>query len=290
MDVYALARHADVVVVIDYPCMDGVVTTGIDVHLNLLALGINSLLITVLPDNVNDMARLMMAMRTSTPLTVNDMHQLRAVDAAMLRCRCAVVSFGSLVVRDKFLVNADKLVVLSAGTVTTDRLQAAGRRAAYVKALAQTKQVHVLGNNCHAADFAGLDYRVYRQRFARPRLEYINNMFPAGDDVFDESVHGGAHHASALCARTLRYQRWNEVVPGVFSENIGKAIFEFRWMNRPVHYSPANRTQPDGLTEYLALFGVDDTVEQELTFTRADVDRLLVDLKPDDELVKALTK
>jgi hypothetical protein len=86
------------------------------------------------------------------------------------------------------------------------------------------------------------------------------------------------------------YQRWNEVAPGVFSENIGKAIFEFRWMNRPVHYSAKNRTQPDGLTEYLALFGVDDTVDQDLTFTHDDVEHMLVGLRGDDPLVLAVTK
>jgi hypothetical protein len=42
-------------------------------------------------------------------------------------------------------------------------------------------------------------------------------------------------------------------------------------MDKKVYYSSANKSQDDGLTEYLRLFGFDDNITQEIEFTKQDV-------------------
>lgn len=292
----AAAAQADVVVLLDYPNMDGIITTMVDVYINLKLLGMNPLFVTIMPDDVREGGRLAVRMYRSMPVDGQTLNFTLRRDADGVHTRKLLVSFGAMRRNTSFTMVADELmVILDAGTVLNDRLNRGSRGAAHVYDLAKTTDVRILGNTCHAPFFDGLDYRVYRQKFSMARLEHVQRKFINGDDEFHEreretSRKEGIMRERDLGAKKLVYQRWNNVYPGVYSENIGKAIFEFRWMNRPVHYSPANRTQPDGLTEYLALFGVDDTVEQELTFTKADVDRLLVGLKPDDELIKALIK
>ena len=295
------AAQADVVVLLDYPNMDGIVTTMVDVYINLKALGVNALFVTITPEDIHKAAKLAVRMLRSVPLPSAELNFTKREDAQDVHTRRLLVSFGALMLSQNFTMIADeRLVVLDAGTVLNDRLNYGKRGVHFVAELAEKMDVRILGNKCHMVDFQGLNYQLYRQMFSRARLEHIAKTFNDGDEVFDENKRGlelpaegrirGIMREQDLGAKKLMYQRWNEIVPGVYSENIGKVIFEFRWMDRPVHYSATNRTQPDGLTEYLALFGVDDTVDQDLTFTHDEVDRMLVGLPADDPLMLAVTK
>jgi len=67
------------------------------------------------------------------------------------------------------------------------------------------------------------------------------------------------------------YQRWIEVCTGIFVENIGKLIFEFCYLNKPVYYSPKNKTFNDGLHYYLKLFNIDDNKEQIINLSQEDI-------------------
>lgn len=290
-----LCADADVVLAVDRLKFDGIFTTFADMYLNLKLLHVNALLVTIVHDSTQALA-LVNKLRTSTPVAVNEWHVVQVDQARGVHCRQLVVSFGALLHSDDYTLTADdKLVVLCSGTVEHDVVVHHGRGVAYTSALAVHVNLHIFGNACQQRHFPHVNFTVHQQHFARARLEFIERHYPiTPHTVYDETYRtSGVMSGDALRCERLVYGRWDRnwgtAKPGYF-ENIGKLIFEFRWLGRPVRYLPVNRFAPDGLTEYLALFGVDDLVDQELTFTRVDVDRLLVGLTMDDQLVQVITR
>ena len=66
-------------------------------------------------------------------------------------------------------------------------------------------------------------------------------------------------------------------------------IFEFSALGKRVYYSRENKTQDDGLTEYLKLFGIDDNIDQEIKISEEELfDKL--GMKDDDILLIDLLK
>ena len=285
-----------VTVLIDYPVMEGVVTSLVDAAINLTAAGVPCRALVVTQDDIRTTLELVRRLRWSTPrgwpFTVVRPGDLPAEVDTLL------TSFGTLRRRAAFPVIGRRTVVLDSGTVLRDQLLRGGRGVAYVNSLRDRVDLRVLGCSANAEAFPGPGvYTRWLHRFSRARLEHLEHLVAhtAGAEVFNEADRARRDDAdevvqpAELMARTLTYQRWAVVTPGMYAENIGKVIFEFRWLGRPVHYSPVNRTQPDGLTEYLAALGVDDRLEQDLTFTRADVDRVLGFNPADDALLRAVT-
>jgi len=77
--------------------------------------------------------------------------------------------------------------------------------------------------------------------------------------------------------------------PKRFFENIGKSIFEFAYLNKPVYYSPENKCFDDGLTEYLSLFNINDNKEQIIKIPKKELmDKL--SFQANDLLLTELTK
>lgn len=54
------------------------------------------------------------------------------------------------------------------------------------------------------------------------------------------------------------YSRWDEIIPGIFFEDLGKSLFEFIYYNKQVIYNNNNKALDDGLTYKLRKFGIDD--------------------------------
>jgi hypothetical protein len=72
-------------------------------------------------------------------------------------------------------------------------------------------------------------------------------------------------------------------------ENIGKMIFEFSALGKKVLYSPLNKDYSDGLEEYLGLFGIDDTVEQEIHISEEELFSVL-GMKGNDVLLNDIRR
>jgi len=87
--------------------------------------------------------------------------------------------------------------------------------------------------------------------------------------------------------KSYQYQRWIQIVPKTYLENIGKLIFEFCYLNKPVYYSIKNKTINDGLHYYLKLFNVDDNINQILNITKEEIIEKLV-FNDNDKILELL--
>ena len=75
--------------------------------------------------------------------------------------------------------------------------------------------------------------------------------------------------------RRLIYRRRKLDGLALCMEMKGKLIFEFLYFNKQVHYSPLNKCFNDGLTDYLALFGIDDNKEQDLNISKEELEQII---------------
>lgn len=71
--------------------------------------------------------------------------------------------------------------------------------------------------------------------------------------------------------QSLKYSR--HYLGGV--EIKGKLIFEFRYFNKPVKYLSIKKFMNDGLTDYLALFGINDNIDQDITISKDEISKSL---------------
>ncbi len=118
---------------------------------------------------------------------------------------------------------------------------------------------------CHVAQF--------KKYFS----QYNTNINNCDLSHLKENLSAGFPHD----CQDFRYQRWYEIKPGLFIENIGKLIFEFQYFNKPVWYSAKNKTVNDGLHWYLKLFNIDDTKDQELKIQTQEIKEKLLFNKKD---------
>ena len=95
-------------------------------------------------------------------------------------------------------------------------------------------------------------------------------------------------HPTAFTHSVYEYSRFGRLGQGGF-ENIGKMLFEFLLTGRRVLYSAAGKVMDDGLTELLTLFGIDDSVDQELHISVDKLEQTFFD-KPYDELYALLKR
>jgi len=155
--------------------------------------------------------------------------------------------------------------------------------------------------------FEDIDFVEYYHKFSSDRLEYIMDKFtPISKSLttklnFDEedychvvqfkkyfnkynksiNNYDFSHLKNSYttyphgCSSFL-YQRWYEIQPNVFIENIGKLIFEFLYFNKFVYYSCKNKSIDDGLHHYLSLFNIDDSIDQSLNISPYDIEQKLV--------------
>lgn len=181
-----------------------------------------------------------------------------------------IVSFAMMKYLDTFDFRYDNLIMLDSGLMFYDHIINDNQKNNYVQTIPNIK---ILGNPCNKKFFTD-NYYVYYHKFSFERLDYLNSL-EKENGVFDELERNVEDtdevKFNSMKKNILKYQRWRNVIDSVYSENIGKLIFEFRYMDKKVYYSSANKSQDDGLTEYLRLFYFDDNITQEIEFTKQDV-------------------
>ncbi len=145
------------------------------------------------------------------------------------------------------------------------------------------------------------DVKEYYHKFSNQRINYLKNKYmkPRYQSMYT------AHKYKSLKDNQIQttdeaefiphnyagyiYHRWFER-KGMFAENIGKMIYEFVLLDKPVQYKAINKTMNDGLHYYLKYLDVDDSFDQYLSnisyFKRNIEDRLF--MKRDDLLLKLL--
>lgn len=134
------------------------------------------------------------------------------------------------------------------------------------------------------------EYKRYYHTFSKERFQKLKELNTTSEvvQVKDREKTGNIKFQHLL-AKELKYHRWRKVIEGVYAENIGKMIFEFSALGKRVYYSRENKTQDDGLTEYLKLFGLDDNIDQEIKISEEELfDKL--GMKDDDILLIDLLK
>ena len=94
----------------------------------------------------------------------------------------------------------------------------------------------------------------------------IFNDYPNYDELKRQQYFNIHQYNKLLFQR--RYEGWIEIK--------GKLIFEFRYFNKDVHYSPKYKTRNDGLTDYLQLFDIDDNIEQDVVIPKEEIIEKLV--------------
>lgn len=88
---------------------------------------------------------------------------------------------------------------------------------------------------------------------------------------------------------SFSYERYFELNPGVFYENIGKLIWEYKLLGKKVSYSPRNKSLDDGLHYYFKRLNLDDTQEYDDIPVSEDLLKEKMYMGSDD-LLKTLLK
>lgn len=178
-----------------------------------------------------------------------------------------IISFGIFRFLNKLPFQYNQMIILDSGRIIYDFYNQNKKFINYVKSLPNTI---VLGNKMNQKFFDWDRYFVYYHKFSAERFSWLKKL-ENKDVIVDSAMRQktGNMPFEKMLARELHYYRWRNVTndSSVFSENIGKMIFEFSALEKKVFYSPLNKTHDDGLTEYLALFGINDNIEQEIKIT-----------------------
>ena len=178
-------------------------------------------------------------------------------------------------------------------------------------------KILLLGNPS-SDKFNNIDFIEYYHKFSKERLEYLRTKLKSISKVLVTTTDLGAetHCHVAQFKRYFNsgnlvnhcnlnrfkdnlsdryphecelfiYQRWYEIKPGLFVENIGKLIFEFNYFNKQVIYMNDNKSINDGLHHYLNLFGIDDNKTQPILISKKEIEDKLF-YKQDDLILELL--
>ena len=165
----------------------------------------------------------------------------------------------------------------------------------------KSERVILLGNPALFRFLEGYEHYEYYEKLSKERLEFLRperdngRWLVRGDKVPIDGIkikpkdYFKITNKKIFQCRGYQYHRYNHLWNSpyeIYFENIGKLLFEFRYFDKPVKYYNINQME-DGLTHYLRLFDVDDSITQDLTFTPEDVEDKLF-MKEDDLLVQLL--
>ena len=144
------------------------------------------------------------------------------------------------------------------------------------------KNKYILGNKFNQKYFSS-DYYHYYHKFDFSRVEKYRKI--CKNQIFEKR-----YFSDPLEYNGYNYYRQIKVKfdpPAIYYENIGKLIFEFQYLERPVFYSPKNKKWDDGLTDYLSLFNINDNIEQELRIQKEEIINKL-SFKEDDLILEII--
>jgi hypothetical protein len=196
-----------------------------------------------------------------------------------------IVSFGIFRFVEWLPDKYNHLFILDAGRIAYDYIIDGSNHINYVKTL---PRMTIYGNKANKLFFGDIEnYKIWYHKFSQERFNHLKQLNVINQTLTEDKREiTGNLKFDYLLSNELNYNRWREI-KGDYRENIGKMIFEFSALGKKVVYSPKNKTSNDGLTEYLALFDIDDTKEQEIKITEEQLfDKL--GMKQDDVLLNDL--
>lgn len=135
----------------------------------------------------------------------------------------------------------------------------------------------IFGNTYNSGFFAR-DYEIYYHKFSRKRLNHIGNIVPEFGVLKDRNESNDwmcKYYRHAHSFDSLFYKR-HYSINGIYFENIGKLIFEYAYFGKDVFYSCENKKFNDGLSEYLTLFNIDDSLCQKIDIPKESIESILV--------------
>ena len=276
-------------IVIYYPYLDGTTTSLIDLWFNLKHFT-NDVRCSIVVDT-NDMKRnidFFVALQKSVPKTF-EYRIIPLSDLYQMKFDKLVLSFGIFRFLHKIPTNYNYLYMLDAGRIIYDFFVNDCTYINYMKSLVNYNYT-IYTNYTNTQYIQGLNYKIYYHKFSHERINYLKklNKIHKTTKVEDREKTGNIHF-EYLKNDVLNYHRWRKVIDGVYAENIGKMIFEFSALGKQVHYSNENKTQDDGLTCYLKLFGIDDNKNQDIHITEEELfDKL--GMKKNDVLLNDITQ
>ena len=254
-------------VLIYYPYLDGTSTSLIDTYYNLKNFGVD--IECYVAVDTSDMKRNLEYIQTLKKSTPKDFNYktIPLKEIYNKEFDNLIMSFGIFRFVDKLPTNYNHLFLLDAGRVAYDYFVGKSQCANYVKTL---QNVIIYGGKANGK-FLNIDnYKIWYHKFSKERFEVLKHL-PKNEKITttqDREKTGNIKYDYLLTSEYHynRYKRWGEFVGGYW-ENIGKMVFEFPALGKKVFYSPKNKNCDDGLTEYLALFGINDEVEQEISIS-----------------------
>jgi hypothetical protein len=261
-------------IVIYYPFLDGTTTSLIDSFYNLNKY-MNNIYCYILFDASDSMVKqnveYIQTLNKSVPIKLLnpiyvEIHTLNEF-IKNNNFNNLIMSFGVFRFIDSIPFKYDKLILLDAGRIIYDFYNQNSKFIDYVKGLPNTI---MLGNKMNQTFFDWEKYFVYYHKFSKERFNHLKKMDVVNGTISScKRTKNGNMLLNNMMLNELHYNRWRSVTEdnSVFSENIGKMIFEFSALGKKVYYSPLNKTHDDGLTEYLRLFNIDDSFEQRICIT-----------------------
>lgn len=280
-------------IILFYPQMNGITTSLFDLYFNLKKYGVVNLKCYIFIDCLKLQEQMLYIKTIYKSLPLNKVNcefiDINNIDKFYKnnKFNVLIVSFSITKYLSCLKFCYNKLIVLDSGLMFYDYITNNNIKNNYIE---QMENVFVLGNRINM-NFYRNNYYLYYHKFSNERLEFIKNKFPVINQVFNESVRNTEDTDEIkfkyMMYNKLEYQRWREITKGIYSENIGKMIFEFLWLGKKVHYSPKNKSQDDGLTDYLSLFNIDDNVEQNLNITKNEIENKLF-MKKNDLILKLI--
>jgi len=127
-------------------------------------------------------------------------------------------------------------------------------------------------------NFHGFDYEIYYHKCITERLCHFAKNDGTGEFKRDREV-GYSLGNNAFYSRSFTYERRDRGAVG-YHDNIGKLMFEFASLGRPVEYSPSHFRE-DGVADYMRYLDLDPEKGQSLAF-----DRVLLEFTENDLLLE----
>lgn len=248
-------------VLIYYPYLDGTSTSLIDTYYNLKSFGVD--IECYVAVDTSDMKRNLEYIQTLKKSTPKDFYYKTILlkEIYNKNFNNLIMSFGIFRFVDKLPTNYNHLFLLDAGRIPYDYFL---NNKAFINHVKKLKNVCVYGNRCNQIFFNFSKYKIWYHKFSKERFNFLKKLVVIQQTLTeDKRENTGNIKFDYMLSNELKYNRWREI-NGEYRENIGKMIFEFSALGKKVVYSPKNKNCDDGLTEYLALFGINDKIEQKI--------------------------
>lgn len=160
----------------------------------------------------------------------------------------------------KYSINYGNIILLDTSTLFEDFMC---NNSLLIHKIAGLKNKVILGNRFNSKYFSN-EYCIYYHKFNKDRLVKLKEIEEVNESLsYLEYKKTKYKDINPFSYKKYCYIRWHKF-NNIYYENIGKMIFEFKYLNKAVYYSSKNKMLNDGLTEYLGLFNIDDDVDQNI--------------------------